>query len=67
MYHSRGKPYYKENSTVATEFRSAGFKTGYVGKWHLSSERDPTLSRRKSDATLTGMGVSIVHEDYRAL
>jgi arylsulfatase A-like enzyme len=29
--------------TVATAFRDAGYRTGYIGKWHLEWNRDPAV------------------------
>ncbi|MCX6365444.1 MAG: sulfatase-like hydrolase/transferase [Armatimonadetes bacterium] len=33
-------PFSEKNTTVATLLRSAGYKTGYVGKWHMGNQRE---------------------------
>lgn len=38
--HVNGIPLSSEHPTLATWFREAGYRTGYIGKWHLASE-DP--------------------------
>lgn len=33
-------PFSAQNVTVGTLLRSAGYRTGYVGKWHMGSQRE---------------------------
>ncbi len=33
--------------TIATAFKSQGYYTGYIGKWHLESNRDPFVPRER--------------------
>ncbi|WP_395088379.1 sulfatase [Armatimonas sp.] len=33
-------PFSQTNVTVATLLKSAGYRTGYVGKWHMGSQRE---------------------------
>ena len=36
--HRNGLPLPADADTLARRFRAAGYQTGYIGKWHLSSE-----------------------------
>jgi arylsulfatase A-like enzyme len=36
--HSNGIPLAQNSKTIAHFFREAGYRTGYIGKWHLASQ-----------------------------
>lgn len=40
--HRNGIPLPKDATTLAHHFRDAGYKTGYIGKWHLAADDDPS-------------------------
>ncbi|WP_395144469.1 sulfatase-like hydrolase/transferase, partial [Armatimonas sp.] len=33
-------PFSESNATIATLLKSAGYRTGYVGKWHMGTQRE---------------------------
>lgn len=44
--HVNGVPLDPELPTLATWFRDAGYRTGYIGKWHLASEEPVPPAQR---------------------
>jgi arylsulfatase A-like enzyme len=44
--HTNGIPLDPKLPTLATWFREAGYRTGYIGKWHLASEDPVPIDQR---------------------
>lgn len=44
--HVNGIPLPEGSRTLAHEFREAGYRTGYIGKWHLAGEEPVTEPKR---------------------
>ena len=54
--------------TLATSFRAAGYRTGYIGKWHLA-DRDPVPADQRGDYEdwLAANLLEFVSEPYRTV
>ena len=42
-----GIPLNPDFTTLADGFNAAGYETGYIGKWHLGSERDAVIEKER--------------------
>ncbi len=73
--YTNGKALQKEHRTLAHYFNDAGYDTGYIGKWHLASEKGdkdssgavPEHLRGGYDYWLGANAVELVSDPYKCV